>query len=103
MLKTENYCITKENFIVHELVGLEAEIVESNDRNKKGIKGKVVDETRNLFIIESRGIEKKVPKKEAKIRLTIGDEKVEVDGKAIIARPEDRTKLFWRKLNGRLQ
>lgn len=65
----------------------------------KGIKGKVVDETRNTIKIEDyEGNEKIVPKKEATFHFKLPDgSKVEIDGKILVARPEDRIKKRFKK------
>lgn len=96
MLKGKNYEITKKNILCHEIVGLKAQVVDSPDKNKKGLSGIIVDETKNIFMIDANGTEKKVPKKEAVFEFTIGNEKAIVEGKKICFRPEDRVKIFWR-------
>ncbi len=93
MLKGANYCITQENIAMHELIGLQAKVCSSTDSARRGIAGKVVDETKNTLIIEQNGAEKKVPKGECVFEFELGDEKVEVDGKRIAYRPEQRAKL----------
>ena len=98
MLETEHYCITPENIFVHEMIGLNAKVVQSTDSKKKGINGKVIDETKNTFVIENNGVEKIVPKIEAMFEFIIGNERMIVDGKRIIYKPEQRTKLAWRKM-----
>ncbi|MDO8633814.1 MAG: ribonuclease P protein component 1 [archaeon] len=96
MFKGKNYEITQKNIFGHELVGLEVEVIESTDKNKKGMKGIVVDETKNVLTIEAGKQEKKVPKKEAVFEFALGSEKARVDGEKICFRPEDRIKIFWR-------
>ncbi|MBI4045091.1 MAG: ribonuclease P protein subunit [Candidatus Diapherotrites archaeon] len=96
MLKGKHYEITKKNIFGHEIVGLEAEVIESSDKNKKGMKGIVVDESKNVLTIEAGSQEKKVPKKEAVFEFALGSEKARVDGKKIMFRPQDRVKIFWR-------
>ena len=44
--------ITPENLPKHELIGLEAEVIESTDPNQIRIKGEVLDETQSLLRIE---------------------------------------------------
>ena len=100
MLNGNNYCITTENVSGHELIGLDAKVQQSTDPNKKAVKGRIVDETRNTLLLETAKGEKKLPKKEVTLTLSIGKEKVDVEGKGIIARPEDRVKLYWRKYRG---
>jgi len=97
MIKSEHYRISPKNRACHELIGLKAEVVESPDAGRTGLKGVVVDETKNVLVIESNGVEKRVPKKEAKFEFSLGNESVLVDGKSIAFRPEDRTKECWRK------
>ena len=100
MLKTRHYCITPENAAVHELIGLECTVAKSTDKGRAGLKGKVVDETRNTLVVESEGDEKIVPKNEAEFEFIVGDEKARIKGMAIMFRPEQRTKALWGKLHG---
>jgi ribonuclease P protein subunit POP4 len=79
--------ITPENLPRKKLVGLQAEIIESTDPNQEGIKGEITDETRDTLTVDGRQVEKEncifliqIP----------SDEKVEIDGKIIAKRPEDR-------------
>jgi len=99
MLKTEHYCITPENIFGHELIGLETRVSRSSDTSRENLKGIVVDETKNTLVIESKGIEKIVPKNEAEFEFKLGKEKVKVDGKKILYKPEQRVKVLWRKKN----
>lgn len=79
--------ITPENLPRHELIGLEAEIVESTDQNQVGIQGEVMDETQDMLRIGDR----KVEKKNCTFLFTLpSGKKVELDGKLIHERPEDR-------------
>ncbi len=96
MLKGKNFEITKKNILSHELIGLKAGVAQSSDENKKKVSGMVVDETKNIIFIEAGNVVKQVPKKEAVFEFLLGDEKVLVDGKKILFRPEDRVKVFWR-------
>ncbi len=94
MLKKKNYCITKQNAAAHELIGLHAVVSESTDKSREGMRGKIVDETKNLFIIETQKGEKKLPKREVKLTVTIGKENVLLDCSKLQQRPEDRVK-YW--------
>lgn len=86
------------NLVMHELIGLGVRVSKSSDPGKKGISGTVVDETRNTLVIETRKGERRVlPKAECTFRFSLpGGEAVEVEGRAIVARPEDRTKKMQR-------
>lgn len=90
--------ITGRNLIRHELIGLNVEIVDSNNKFQIGIKGIVVDETKNLLIVETKKDLKRIQKKGTKFIFTIPDgRKFKVNGTRIIARPEDRIKLRVKK------
>lgn len=93
MLKGEHYCITRENIISHELIGLDVRVFRSTEKGREGMGGKVVDETKNVLVVERDGGEKRIPKSECKFEFAIGDEKVVVDGKKIAYRPEQRVKI----------
>lgn len=95
-LKGHNYEITAKNVLAHELIGLEARVCAGTDKGRMGLKGIVVDETKNVIVIEDNGVEKKVPKKESSFEFSLGKEKVVVEGKRIMFRPQDRVKVFWR-------
>ena len=82
---------TRKNLAKHELIGLEVEVIESSDKSQVGIKGRVVDETKNTLVIEDRK-EKTVPKKNAKFRVRIDDETIEIKGNKIAYAPENRIK-----------
>ncbi len=84
---------TAENLPRHELIGLPVEIVESTDPNIKGLVGTVIDETRNMLIIEQNKREIRVPKKQCEFRFTLQNkDKVQVSGQLIFGRPEERLK-----------
>ncbi|MFH1664013.1 MAG: ribonuclease P protein subunit [archaeon] len=93
----EKYRITEENILAHELNGLKAEVKKSSDKKKEKISGKVVKETKNLFVLETKKGEKRIPKKETEIEFEVKGKKIKVKGKNIMFKPEDRIKMFWRK------
>ena len=84
--------VTTKNILKHELIGLEIEVVEANNKTLVGLKGKVVDETRNTLIIKSQKGEKKILKKNLKIQIEVSGEKIIITGKKLVGRPEDRIK-----------
>ncbi|HDQ59643.1 MAG TPA: ribonuclease P protein component 1 [Candidatus Woesearchaeota archaeon] len=85
--------ITEKNILKHELIGLQCEVKESRNKSQVGMKGKVVDETRNTLTIETEKGEKQIEKKNARFIFKIqGEKKVAVDGELLIGRPEARTK-----------
>ena len=92
--------ITPRNVFHHELIGLPVKVVKSTHKGFVGIKGKVVDESKNTITIEE--IDKKekiIPKGVATFHFNLPDGNiVEIEGKIIIARPEDRIKKKFRKI-----
>lgn len=86
------------NLVRHELIGLEAKIVKSTNWQIVGLKGKIVDETRNILTVRSGGRDLKIPKNIVQIRFYLPNgEIVDVEGKVIQARPEDRVKMRVRR------
>jgi ribonuclease P protein subunit POP4 len=83
----------------HEFIGTEAKIARSKNSDCKGISGKVVNETRNMFTILAEGREKIIAKDSAVFHFKFFDgTKIEVDGKLLSGRPEDRLKKNIRRL-----
>ncbi len=79
------------NLRKHELIGLQVEVVQATDPGQLHVTGRVVDETRNLLVIEADGREKRIPKQGARFRFQIQGG-IEVEGDEIRFRPEDRIK-----------
>lgn len=85
--------ITPQNLVRHELIGLKVKVTQSTDGTQKGLSGVVVDESYSTLLIESAGKEKRVVKSNCVFVFTLPDKKkVEVEGKVIVSRPEDRIK-----------
>lgn len=80
---------TPENLPKHELIGLEVEVEKHSDEAVEGLKGTVVDETRNMLVIDG----KKVSKKDGVFIFELEKSKVRIDGELIHKRPEDRVKM----------
>lgn len=73
-----------------EFIGLPIEIIGTKNKSLIGKKGKIIDETMNLFIVE--GLQGKITKilKKGSIFIINGKK---IIGDKIIKRPEDRVKL----------
>ena len=86
--------ITSQNIVRHEMIGLKVRMQDSTDNSQKGLHGKVIDETYNTLKIETRdGKEKTVIKENCIFVFTLPDKtRVQVDGKLLVSRPEDRIK-----------
>jgi ribonuclease P protein subunit POP4 len=83
--------ITPENLVRNELIGLSVEVAESRNPTMVGISGRVVDETRNTFLIETRSGEKRVPKSCNCFIFTLFQGlKVKAEGSVLVSQPENR-------------
>lgn len=87
------------NIIRYEFIGTEAEIAKSKHHGYVGISGKIIDETRNTFVISDKGERKRIIKDSAVFHFKFSDGTVvEIDGKLLVGRPEDRLKKRIRRL-----
>ena len=85
--------ITAQNILRHELIGLDVRVASAMNPNLLTIRGKVIDETRNMLTIADNGRERLIPKNVATFRFALQDETVvDVDGTRLVARPENRLK-----------
>ncbi|MCG7850145.1 MAG: ribonuclease P protein component 1 [ANME-2 cluster archaeon] len=101
--------ITPQNLIHHELIGLEAAVVHSSNTAQIGIKGKVIDETRNTLRIDvGDRLVKTVPKSHTQFVFTIPTSDgrrylpktsvwVKVDGTLLLSQPENRIQSKFKK------
>lgn len=90
--------INPKILIYHELIGLKVRVMASTNQSMVGLKGSVVDETRNMLVIETPfGVEKKLPKSCTELIFTLpGGERVKVKGSILVSRPEDRIRKKFR-------
>jgi ribonuclease P protein subunit Rpp29 (EC 3.1.26.5) len=91
--------INPRNILNHELIGLDAEVVDSPNKCLVGIKGIILDETRNTLLLgEPGGVKKRVLKHLAVFRIKLPDgTTVRVDGRVLVGAPEDRLKKRFYK------
>ncbi len=87
--------MTKKNIHKHELIGLPAEIVSASHNGYVGMKGLIVDETKNTLVLEVDNVEKVIPKKGTRFRLSTPED-IEVNGSNLLFRPQDRIKKAGR-------
>lgn len=83
---------TADNLARHELIGLEARVVDGPDPTQVGIEGTIVDETRGTLVLATDAGERTLPKPGRRFAVALEDEVVEIDGDAIAHRPGERTK-----------
>lgn len=114
--------ISSKNIFYHELIGLELKVVDSSNPSLIGLSGTVIDETKKTLLIE---VKEKVQDKDfqdkdlssnqndfnfiCKDKLIQKDVSVfqfkvpdgtivEIDGKILLNRPEDRIKKRYKKI-----
>jgi len=85
--------ITPQNILRHELIGLNVKVSKAKDPSMRGIKGKIVNESRNMLTLVDRGRKVLIPKDIATFRFKLKDGTlVDVDGARLVARHENRLK-----------
>jgi ribonuclease P protein subunit POP4 len=82
--------ITAENITRHELIGLETSIVESSNSQAIGLHGKIIDETKSMFTIETSTGVKHMPKVNSMWKFNLNGVSSIVDGKSIAKRSFER-------------
>ncbi|HID08717.1 TPA: ribonuclease P protein component 1 [Candidatus Micrarchaeota archaeon] len=86
--------------LLGEIIGLRVRVVNATHPGYLGIEGRVVDETKNLLVVETPEGIKKLPKPDIVVEFELHDgERICVDGAEITVRPEERTKKLWRKVH----
>lgn len=89
------------DIIRYEFIGTTAKIAKSSNPSYVGLVGKVIDETRNTFTLlhELEGKRRTIIKDSAVFHFSFSDGTVvEIDGKLLVGRPEDRLKKHLRRL-----
>lgn len=69
-----------------EIIGKEIEIIESNNKNLIGKKGKIIWETKNMLTLKSKNKVMHIIKSQVKFKINTQV----INGKEIIRRPEER-------------
>ncbi len=82
--------ITAENITRHELIGLETSIVKSSNSQMVGLHGKIIDETKSMFAIETATGVKTIPKQNSIWQFNLDGMSALVDGNTIAKRSFER-------------
>jgi ribonuclease P protein subunit POP4 len=87
------------DIIRQEFIGTQGKVAESLHSGYVGLHGEVVGETRNTFTFSSKGNERRIIKDSAVFHFKFLDGTVvEIDGKLLVGRPEDRLKKSVKRL-----
>lgn len=87
--------INVKDIIKHELIGLKTKVIDSKNKANVGIAGKIIDETKNTIIIESKGEKKRIFKNNITIDVQVDKKIVRINGKLLLGRPKERVKIKW--------
>ena len=82
--------ITRENLTLHELVGIQAEILDSSNRSLIGLNGRIEDETKSMIALNTKNGMKMIAKKSCVWGFEINYDRVVVKGSKIAKRSYDR-------------
>ena len=83
--------IRPENIARHELIGLRVTIADSTDPRLAGLSGRIVDETRNTFLLETMQGIKRIPKMNTSLIFDLSEgQRLKVMGSILISQPENR-------------
>ena len=82
----------KKKLARSELIGLDVKVIESENRFNRGLKGKIIDETKNMFIVKTEKGRKSIIKNQCVFEFDIKGKKMQINGKSLTIRPEERIK-----------
>jgi ribonuclease P protein subunit POP4 len=83
----------------YEFIGTESKVAQSNHSGYVGLAGKVIGETKNTFTFQIDGKSKSIVKDSATFNFQFKDGTIiEIDGKLLVGRPEDRLKKTIKRL-----
>ncbi len=90
--------ISSRNVLRHELIGLDVLVSGATNPQQRGLSGRIIDETRNLLVIETQKGIKRIAKMHSVFRVSLpGGEIVEIDGSVLALAPERRINLHEKK------
>ncbi|WP_299292340.1 ribonuclease P protein subunit [Nitrosopumilus sp.] len=82
--------ITTTNITSHEFIGLNTKIVESSNPQIVGLNGKIINETKSMFTLNTENGIKSIAKANNSWEFSIGSSLAIVNGSNIQKRPFDR-------------
>ena len=82
--------ISPENLTSHEFVGLDTKIIKSSNPQIIGLNGRIIDETKSMFRINTEKGTKFIAKNHNSWKFTIQNKEITINGSKIEKRPFDR-------------
>ncbi|MBI5225151.1 ribonuclease P protein subunit [Candidatus Micrarchaeota archaeon] len=83
-------------FLLEELIGQNLKIKRASSKDLQGIEGRVIDESKNSFLLETSKGKKRIPKKGSTF---VFESHHEAKGNLLLIRPEDRTKKLAKEIS----
>lgn len=84
--------MSPKDVVKYELIGLNITIIEAKNQDLIGLKGKIIDETKNTITIEEQDKTKKIIKDQIIFNTEFNNKKIQINGKLLVGRPEERLK-----------
>ena len=82
--------ITTDNITSHEFIGLHTEIINSSNPQVVGLNGRIINETKSMFTINTEKGSRSVAKSTNSWKFSVDGKDVVVEGTKIEKRPFDR-------------
>jgi len=82
--------ITIDNITSHEFIGLDTEVTQSSNPQVIGLNGRIIDETKSMFKINTEKGIKSIAKSKNNWKFSIENKDIVIDGSKIVKRPFDR-------------
>ncbi len=82
-----------KEILKEEWIGKQVKIVNSTNKYNIGIKGKIINETKNIFVLQTDKGDKKIMKSNNVFQAEYNNKKVNVKGSALLGSPEERIKV----------
>ena len=82
--------ITADNITSHEFIGLDTEITQSTNPQVVGLNGRIINETKSMFTINTEKGTKSMAKSTNSWKFSIEGKEIVVKGSKIAKRPFDR-------------
>jgi len=93
--------VSIRDLMMGELIGKDVTVLDHTLKGVRGLKGKVLDETRNMLVVGTEAGRVSVPKKGCGLGVLAEDGRtLVIDGDRLTYRPEDRTKRCDRTQEG---
>jgi ribonuclease P protein subunit POP4 len=78
-----------KDIVKYEFIGEKIKVSDAKNKKIIGAEGKVIDETRNMFVLDNG---KKLIKEQCTFDVGFEGKKFRIEGKLLVGKPEDRIK-----------